>query len=95
MAAQYWMRNFVIATLAANLLYRTYFSLEKLLEWRIGSSEMPVDADEIMLPSVTFCMLKLDGNTNKSENITADYNALPKLEDVLAALSQRVKEKNE
>ena len=56
---------------------------------------MPVDADEIMLPSVTFCMLKLDGNTNKSENITADYNALPKLEDVLAALSQRVKEKNE
>ena len=95
MEAQDWARSFVITVLAAFLLFRVHVSLDRLLKDRIGSSEMSVDADEIKLPSITFCLEKLGGNTTKSENITADYNKLPKMEDMLAAVIQRVTIENE
>ena len=93
MGVQDWQRILVIAGLATGLLIRIYLTAEKLLEWRIGSTETSVDAEEMILPSVTFCFMKLRQST-KSENITADYDALPRLEDMLAALTQRVTVEN-
>ena len=94
MGVQDWQRILVIAGLATGLLIRIYLTAEKLLEGRIGSTEISVDAEEILLPSVTFCFMKLEGQSTKSENITADYDALPRLEDMLAALTQRVTVEN-
>ena len=103
MGGQDWPRMVVIAGLTAFLLIRLYLSTEKLLEWRIGSAEVSVDADEIMLPSITFCPLKSGVSesaytayitTKRSENVTTDYNALPQLEDMLDRLSQHVTGKN-
>ena len=89
-----WPRILVVASLAAGLLIRIYFSTEKLLEWRIESTIKLVNKDEIMLPSITFCQLKLLGTKTKSENITADYNALPQLKDMLFTSTQRVTVEN-
>ena len=94
MVVEDWSRILVVATLATGLLIRIYFSTEKLLEWRIGSTIKSVYKEELMLPSITFCRLKLLGTSTKSENITADYNALPQLKDMLFTLTQRVTVEN-
>ena len=94
MVVEDWPRVLVIAGLATGLFIRIYLSTEKFLELRIGSTEMPVDAEEIMLPSITMCLMGLPGSSTKTENITADYNALPRLEDMLAEVNQRVTVEN-
>lgn len=91
---QEWPRILVIAILSACLLYVIFSSTAKLLEWRIGSTEIVVDAEEIMLPSITICSLPSDENTNKSATVTTYYDALPKLLDILAVVHQRVSVKN-
>ena len=94
MSVQDLARYIVIASLASVLLYRIHNALEKVLKGRIESTEMSACADEMMLPSITFCLPKLEVDSMKSENITADYNALHKLEDMLASLTQRVTSEN-
>ena len=94
MAVKDWPRILIITGLATALFIRIYSAVEKVREWRIGSSEMSKYAEEIVLPSITICMLKLKGQTTKSENISADYATLPKLEDILAALIQRISAEN-
>ena len=89
-----WPRIFVLAVLATLLLTRLKICTEKLLEWRIGSVEVSVDADEILLPSITFCPKSVGHKGKKSKNITADYIALPHLKDMLERFDQRVNGKN-
>ena len=88
-----WTRILITGGLAIGLLIRIFSLGKKVNEWKIGSTETSKYAEEIVLPSITICMLKFY-QTTKSDNILADYKALPKLEDILAALIQRISAKN-
>ena len=57
-----WLRFFIMAALAAYLVYRVEVSTEKLLEKRKGATEVSMSAEELVLPSVTFCMESFDHN---------------------------------
>ena len=74
-----WLRFFFTAVLAAYLVYRIEVSTEKLLERKMGSTEVVMSAPELLLPSVTFCMESYGNRTARSNNITADYVKLPGL----------------
>ena len=93
MVVQDWPRILIISGLAIAFSIRIYVLTEKVKEWKIGSTETSKYAEEIRLPSITICMLKLTQNT-KTENVLADYRKLPKLEDILAALIQRISVEN-
>ena len=93
MVVQDWPRILIISGLAIAFSLRIYSLAEKVREWKIGSTETSKYAEEIVLPSVTICMMKLTQNT-KTDNILADYKTLPKLEDILTALIQRISAEN-
>ena len=93
MFVQDWPRFLIISGLAIGFSIRIYSLAEKVREWKIGSTETSKYAEEIVLPSITICMLKFY-QTTKSENILADYKTLPKLEDILTALIQRISAEN-
>ena len=93
MVVQDWPRILIISGLAIGFSIRIYSLAEKVREWKIGSTETSKYAEEIVLPSVTICMMKLTQNT-KTDNILADYKTLPKLEDILTALIQRISAEN-
>ena len=88
-----WPRILITSGLAIGLLIRIFILAEKVNEWKIGSTETSKYAEEIVLPSITICMMKLTQNT-KTDNILADYKTLPKLEDILTALIQRISADN-
>ena len=49
-----------------------------------------MDADLLLFPSITFCPVEIINKVNKvPENITADYEALPKLEEMIAFAGQK------
>ena len=83
-----WLRFFVMAALATYFVYRIKVSTEKLLEKRRGATEESMSAKELVFPSVTFCKESFRNPTERSENITADYEELPGLENMLLFLTQ-------
>ena len=83
-----WLRLFVMTALAAYLVYRIKVSTAKLLEKRKGSTEESMSAEELVLPSVTFCMESYWSKTSRSENITADFEKLPGLDNMLLFVIQ-------
>ena len=49
-----------------------------------------MDADLLLFPSITFCPVEIINKVNKvPENITADCEALPKLEEMIAFAGQK------
>ena len=83
-----WLRFILMVALAVYLVYRIKVSTEKLLEWRMGSTVVSMSAQELVLPSVTFCMESYGNRTVRSDNITADYEKLPGLDNMLLFVSQ-------
>ena len=74
--------------LAAYLVYRIEVSTEKLLERRMGSTEIEMSAKELVIPSITFCSESYWGKPSRSENITADFEKLPGLDNMLLFVVQ-------
>ena len=89
-----WLRFIFMVALAAYLVYRIKVSTEKLRERRMGSTEVSMSSEELVLPSVTFCMESYRTPTVRSENITADYKKLPGLQNMLLQLTQIVSIQN-
>ena len=83
-----WLRFFIMAALATYLVNRVKVSTEKLLEKRKGATEVSMSAEELVLPSVTFCMESMESPTPRSENITADFEKLPGLDNMLLFVMQ-------
>ena len=63
-----------------------------LLMREMGFAEMVADSQEMKLPSITFCPAKLatTSETNEVGNITADYHNLPRIEDMLRVVTQKI-----
>ena len=90
---QDWLRVLFMAGFTAYLAYRIQKSTTKLLEMQMGSTEMTKASQELLMPSVTFCLESYKHQTT-SENITADYKKLPGLQNMLLWLSHIVSIQN-
>ena len=76
---------------AGYLFNQIYIKTDMLLRREMGFTEVAVDSDEVRLPSITFCPGSLEKfNPRYYENITSDYQNLPRLEDMLDGLSQKI-----
>ena len=90
LGGQDWLRVLFMAGFTAYLAYRIQKSTKKLLEMQMGSTEMTLASQELLMPSVTFCPESYIHPTTRSENITADYKKLPGLQNMLLQLTQIV-----
>ena len=93
---QDWIRVLFILCCTSYLVYRILMSTNKLLEKKMGSTEMTLAAQDMLLPSVTICResyLKRYRESQSKEwikyaNITEDYQRLLKLDKMLRGLTQ-------
>ena len=84
LANQDWIKIVIMAGLGVYLCDKIYASIGKLQEMRIDFTETGMDADLLMFPSITFCPLSmLNWNKRTPKNITADYEELPKIQDMI------------
>ena len=84
-----WLRIIIIASCSAYLFLQIYVKTETLLKKEMGFIEVTADADEMKFPSITFCPETMN-KSNKVENITADYQNLPRMEDILLSVRQPI-----
>ena len=77
-----------MVALATYLVYRIKVSTEKVLETRMGSTEIEMSARDLVIPSITFCMESYWNKPLRSENITADLEKLPGLDNMLLYVMQ-------
>ena len=87
-----WFRVLLLVACAGYLFYQIYIKTDMLLRREMGFTEVAVDSDEVRLPSITFC----PGSQTKFHkryigNITSDYQNLPRPEDMLDGLQQKIK----
>ena len=88
------VRFCVMAALSIYFLYRIQMSTVKLLEWRMGSTEMSKTADEMLLPSVTFCPESYFAPPHASTNITEAYEEVPGLRNLLLGMKHAFSVRN-
>ena len=72
--------------------HQIYTKTKMLLKREMGFTEEAVDSDVMTFPSITFC----PGSMNDMkwpqafENITADYQKLPRIKDMLRQVVQQI-----
>ena len=80
-----WVRVILMVVVSVYLGHQIYTKTKMLLKWEMGFTEEAVDSNFMTFPSITFC----PGNMNtpkwpqEFENITADYEKLPRIKDML------------
>ena len=92
LANQDWVRMILMAGFAAYLVQQIYKKTDLLLMMETGFTEVSVDSENMKFPSITFCpaSMKDHEHHNPSRNITADWQNLPRLEDMLVAIKQHI-----
>ena len=89
---QDWIRALVMVACAGYLFNQIYIKTDMLLRREMGFTEVAVDSDVVQLPSITFCPgSQAEYLPRYIENITSDYLNLPRLEDMLDGLHQKIK----
>ena len=66
-----------------------------LLKNELGFTEVATDSEEMKFPSVTFCPASTNlmaHEENKVDNITADYENVTQIEDMLTLVRQKITE---
>ena len=92
LAKQDWTRLILMVAFSGYLLNQIYIKTEMLLRREMGFTEVAVDSDEMTFPSITFCPgSQAEYLPRYIENITSDYLNLPRLEDMLDGLHQKIK----
>ena len=83
-----WVRVILTVAVSVYLGHQIYTKTIVLLKWEMGFTEEVVNSDVIRFPSITFC----PGSMNNPkwpqafENITADFQNLPRIENMLINL---------
>ena len=87
-----WIRVILMAAVALYLGHQIYHKTNMLLKWEMGFTEEAVDSDTMRFPSVTICPGYQDERKwlNKVGNITADFQNLPRIEDMLVEVIQPI-----
>ena len=78
---------------AAYLVQQIYKKTDLLLMEETGFTEVSVDSEKMKFPSITFCpaSMKDHEHYNPSDSsITADWQNLPHLEDMLVEIRQKI-----
>ena len=91
---QDWLKVLLMACFTSYLVYRIYVSTNKLLERQMGSTEMTRASQEMLLPSVTLCLDSFLHQTQRSTNITEDFDKLPRLSKMVKIVTQIVSIQN-
>ena len=94
LARQDWVRVLVLLTCSVYLLERIYIKTDMLLKRELGFIEVATDSEEMKFPSVTFCPAStklMPHEYNKVDNITADYQNVTRIEDMLTFVRQRIR----
>ena len=87
-----WIKVILMAAVTLYLGHQIYHKTNVLFKWEMGFTEEAVDSDIMRFPSITFCpgyqdvrkWLGADGN------ITADFQNLPRIEDMLVEVIQQI-----
>ena len=89
---QDWLRNVLMVTFSGYLLHQIYYKTNMLLERELGFAEIEADSQGTKFPAITFCPTRVanPGNDHKVGNITADYNNLRGIKDMLLAIRQKI-----
>ena len=92
LAKQDWIRITLMVAFSGYLFHQIYFKTDMLLKGEMGFAEMIADSQEMKLPSVTFCPANLASLSENNElgNMTEDYHNLPRIEDMLSIVSQKI-----
>ena len=93
LAKQDWIRVILKVAFSAYLLHQIYTKTETLLEREMGFTEAEVDSENMKFPSITLCPGSIEEPnrfTSNKINITADYQNLPRAEDMLIYIQQRI-----
>ena len=93
LAKQDFFRIILMVACSAYLFQRIYLKTKMLLEKEIGFAEIAADSGEMKFPSITFCptaMAQTSHEYYEVANITADYHNLPRIEDILIKVHQKI-----
>ena len=85
-----WFRILIMASCSGYLFNQIYIKTDSLLKREIGFIETTADSDEMKFPSITFCPVATDESIEVG-NITADYESLSKIEDIILGLTQPIR----
>ena len=94
LARQDWVRVLVMLTCSVYLLQRIYIKTDMLLKRELGFSETTEDSEEMKFPSVTFCPAAtklMPHEYHGVDNITADYQNITGLKDMLKTVRQKIR----
>ena len=92
LSKQDWIRIILMVAFSGYLVHQIYIKTEMLLERELGFAEMEADSQEMTYPSVTFCPANIAhlNEYNEIGNITTDYHNLPRIEDMLKMVLQKI-----
>ena len=88
-----WIRIVIMVACSAYLAQRIYLQTKTLLENEMGFAEVVTDSYETKFPSMTFCpatLKDIPSAFHKPSNITADYENLQRLDDMLISVRQQM-----
>ena len=80
-----WVRVILMVAVSVYLGNQIYNKTKMLLKWEMGFTEEEVNSDVMTFPSITFCPGSMSDLKwpQVYENITADYQNLPGIKDML------------
>ena len=87
---QDWLRLLFMAGFTGYLGLRIQVSTTKLFEAQMGSTDTAMTGQEMLLPSLTFCQESYIFPTKRSTDLTADFEKLPGLRDILRGFTQKI-----
>ena len=92
LSKQDWIRIILMVAFSGYLVHQIYIKTEMLLERELGFAERETDSQEMKFPSVTFCptIIARTNEFNEIGNITTDYHNLPRIEDMLGLVRQKI-----
>ena len=87
-----WIRIILMVAFSGYLVHQIYIKTEMLLKRELGFAEMEADSQEMKFPSITFCPANIANVNEYNEigNITTDYHNLPRIEDMLSLVLQKI-----
>ena len=89
---QDWFRITLMTCFAAYLVHQIYKKTDLLLLKETGFTEVAMDSENMIFPSITFCPASMTSYEHHvPNNITADWQNLPRLEDMLSNIRQKIR----
>ena len=90
---QDWFRMILMTCFAAYLVHQIYMKTDLLLMKETGFTEVAMDSENMIFPSITFCPASMTSHELHvpTNNITADWQNLPRLEDMLVQIKQKIR----